>query len=126
MPLLTAGRDFYVSRLHGNTAQALDSTHSYIAVGDSAAAFNAAQTDLQASTNKVRKLVSNGYPTLFGNAATYVVTFDENEANFTWQEWGIANADTGGTLLNRKVAFLGVKTNTQQWVVTITLTTNAT
>jgi hypothetical protein len=121
MPLLTAGRDFYVSRAHSNSAQVLDSTHCYVAVGDSAAAFSAGHTDLQ-GTNKFRKLVDTVSVT--GNVATYSAIFEVDEANFAWNEWGIANNGTTG-LVNRKVFSSGTKTNGQRWVVTVTVTTDA-
>lgn len=46
---------------------------------------------------------------------TFKATFGTGAANFAWNEWGIANASTGGRLFNRKVASLGTKTSAASW-----------
>jgi len=95
---------------------------AWLGVGDTSTAFDASQTDLQASTNKVRKVVDSGFPTLSTNILTLQSTFATTEANFHWQEWGVFNASTGSVMVNRKVEDLGTKTNTQSWQLTVTLT----
>lgn len=42
-------------------------------------------------------------------------TFGTGSANFAWNEWGFANAGSGGSMLNRKVAGLGSKTSSASW-----------
>lgn len=91
-------------------------------MGDSATAHAVAQTDLQAATNKLRKAMDGGYPSGAANVITFRSTFATGDANWVWNEWGIFNAASGGTMLSRKVEALGTKTNTQTWQFTATLT----
>jgi len=126
MPLTNAGRDFMVASTVVATATPFNNTNSYIGVGDSAVAFAAAQTDLQAATNKLRKVQDATYPTVTtGNVLTFRSTFATADANFAWNEWAIFNATTAGTMLNRKVEALGTKPSTQSWQFTVTLTVAA-
>jgi hypothetical protein len=62
------------------------------------------------------------YPQGAANVLTFRSTFATGDANWAWQEWGIFNASTAGTMLSRKVESLGTKTNTQTWQFTTTLT----
>lgn len=125
MPLTNAGRDFMTAATTTAAATPFNATNSHIGVGDSTAVFAATQTDLQAATNKFRKVMDASYPTTAGNVLTFRATFGTADANFAWQEWGVFNAATGGTMLNRKVESLGTKPNTQSWQFTVTLTINA-
>jgi len=104
-----------------------DNTNAYLGVGDSTTAEAATQTDLQASTNKLRKAMDATYPqhtdaTTSGAASIiYKSTFGTSDANFAWQEWGLFNASSTGRMLNRKVASLGTKTSAASWAFTVTL-----
>ncbi len=113
-------------RLIGTGITAFDGTNAYLGVGDSTTAAADTQTDLQAATNKLRKLntsVSHTDSTSAGGAKTitYATTFTTSDANFAWQEWGLFNASSGGRMLNRKVESLGTKTSAGTWVLTIGL-----
>jgi hypothetical protein len=77
---------------------------------------------LQATTNKQRKGMDSTYPAVNGNQVTFRTTFNGGDANFTWAEWGVFNAASGGTMLNRKVQALGAKNSGAVWVFTITIT----
>jgi len=67
--------------------------------------------------------MEDGYPSTATNVLTFRSVFATDEANFQWEEWGIKNVNTTGTtLFNRKQEALGVKTNTQTWQMTATLT----
>jgi hypothetical protein len=123
MALTTAGRDFMVASTHVAASTPFNNTNTYIGVGDSTTVFSAAHTDLQASTNKLRKVMDATYPQVSANVVTYRSTYSTAEANFAWQEWGVFNASSAGTMLNRKVESLGTKTSAQTWVFTVTLTT---
>jgi hypothetical protein len=123
MALTTAGRDFMVASTHAAAATPFNNTNTYIGVGDSTTAFSAAHTDLQAATNKFRKVMDATYPQVVANVVTYRATFGTSEANYAWQEWGVFNASSAGTMLSRKVESLGTKTSAQTWVFTVTLTT---
>lgn len=122
MAITDAGRNHLVQAGIGAAVTAFNNANSYIGVGDSTTAFAAAQTDLQAATNKLRKAMDATYPSGGSNVITFRSTFGTSDANFAWQEWGVFNASSGGTMLNRKVESLGTKTNTQTWQFTVTLT----
>lgn len=100
-----------------------------IGVGDSTTAFAATQTDLQASTNKLRIGQNATYPLHSdgtGSGATSVVfqsTFGTSQANWSWEEIGVFNSATAATgrMLNRKVQSLGVKTSSSSWQASATL-----
>lgn len=101
-----------------------------IGSGDSNTAAAATQTDLQASTNKVRQAMDATYPThtdaTSSGAASIVfkATFGTSAANWAWAEWGVFNSPTAATgrMLNRKVESLGTKTSAASWAFTVTLT----
>lgn len=106
---------------------AFNNSNAYIGVGDSNTAAAATQTDLQASTNKVRVGMEASYPshtdgTSSGNASVaFRSVFGTSSANFAWEEWGIFNASTSGRMLNRKVESLGTKASGATWTFTVTL-----
>ena len=122
MAITDAGRNHLVQAGIGAGVTAFNNANSYIGVGDSTTAFAAGQTDLQASTNKTRKAMDATYPSGGSNVITFRSTFGTSDANYAWNEWGVFNASSGGTMLNRKVESLGTKTNTQTWQFTVTLT----
>lgn len=122
MALTNAARDLIAQALIGEAFTSFANANARIGVGDSSAAFAASQTDLQASTNKLRKAMEAAYPTRAGNALTFRSIFGTSEANFAWNEWGVFNAASAGTMLNRLVASLGTKTSAQSWQFTVTVT----
>lgn len=100
-------------------------TTPYLAVGDNTTAFAQGQTDLQASSNKLRKAMDGGYPTRNSGTLTFRSTFGTSEANFAWNEWGIFDAGAAGTMYGRKQEALGTKTSAQTWQLTATITVAA-
>lgn len=124
MPLTNAGRDFLAGAATGVQTTHFDSSNAKIGVGDSATAFAVAQTDLQATTNKLRKGMDANFPTTVGNVLTFQSTFADSEANWAWNEWGVFNAATGGVMLSRKVEYNGTKLAGQTWVIQVQLTVN--
>lgn len=122
MALTTAFKNLLGKLAIGAAATPYNDVNSYIGVGDSAVAFAAAQTDLQAAANKMRKGMASGYPTEASGVMTFRATFAAAEANFAWNEWAIFNANAGGTMMNRKVEALGTKTSAQSWQLTLTIT----
>ena len=122
MPLTNAYRDFLASLAVGAGGTAFNNANSYIGVGDSTTAYAFTQTDLQAATNKFRKAMDATYPQVAANVHTFRATFGTAEANFAWQEWGVFNASSAGTMMNRKVESLGTKTSSQSWQFTVTIT----
>lgn len=122
MALTDAGRDRLVQLGIGAGGTAFNNANTYIGVGDSTTAFSAAHTDLQAATNKLRKAMDATYPSGGTNVIAFRSTFATSDANYAWQEWGVFNASSAGTMLNRKVESLGTKTSAQTWQFTVTLT----
>lgn len=100
-------------------------TTAHLSVGDSSTAFAATQTDLQASSNKLRKAMDGGYPTRSSGTLTFRSTFNTSEANWAWNEWGVHDAASSGTMYGRKVESLGTKTSAQTWQLTATVTVAA-
>jgi hypothetical protein len=98
--------------------------NAYLGAGDSNTAFSIAQTDLQAASNKTRKVAT---ASRVGGVVTFTSTFTTSDANYEWVEIGVFNASSGGTMLARKVESptLGTKVNTQTWVLTVTATFTA-
>jgi len=119
--LTTAGANALWTALTGGSITPFNTANAYIGVGDGTAAASASQTDLQ-GTNKVRLAMDSGYPTVSGNAVTFKATADGSTANFAWNEFGVFNASSGGTMLNRKVQNLGTKTSGAAWSITVTIT----
>lgn len=117
--LLTSGANAYHQRLIAAAVTAFDATNARIAVGDGTTAVAYAQTDLQGAT-KTRKPV-DGTPTISGNQISFVATFLSGDGNHAWNEVGIANASSGGEMLNRVVQSYGTKTSGLQWVITGTI-----
>lgn len=121
MPITFAGRDHVVATLRGESATPFDGSNARLGVGNSADPFSAEQTDLQASSNKVRSGMQSGYPVRSGNILTYRAIFGPDMANWTWREWGLFNAAGGGTMLNREIQTLGTKTDAQTWALTVSI-----
>src|SRR5688572_31875530 len=89
---------------------AFNSTNARIGVGDSATAFAASQTDLQAATNKFRKLVDSA-PLRTNNAVDFTSTFTTAEGNFAWNEIALFNASSGDYMATRRtLTGFGTKT----------------
>ena len=125
MGMTEAYRNYLASATHTGSATAFSNANSYLGVGDSTTAFAASQTDLQASSNKLRKAMEATYPTLATNVLVFRSLYATGDANFAWQEWGVFNASSAGTMMCRKVESLGTKTSAQSWQLTATITINA-
>jgi len=121
----------------GSLANPLSAGYTRIGVGDSSTAASVSQTDLQGTTNKLYKQVSNSptvYPTYTNGTIVWASVFGSSQANFAWNEWGIDNGGTGtaggtandngtvATLFNRSVASLGTKASGTTATITVTIT----
>ena len=124
MGMTNAFRDHLATTTIGAAVTAFDNANAKIGAGDSTTAFAATQTDLQAATNKFRRAMEASYPQRTGNVLTFRALFATGEANFAWNEWGIFNAASAGTMMQRKVESLGTKTSAQSWQMTATITLN--
>lgn len=107
-----------------------NATNAAIGSGDSSTAAASTQTDLQASTNRLRVGMNATYPqhsdgTVAGSRDfTLQSTFATSQANWTWNELGVFNSATTGTgrMLNRSVNNYGTKTSASAWLTTAVLT----
>lgn len=118
--LANLGINVLLDLLIGAAGTDFDNTNGHLGVGNSSTAAAATQTDLQgASTARV---VLDALATISGQTLTFVATFGSAVGNFAWEEVGIFNASSGGTMLSRRVTSLGTKASGATWVLTITLT----
>jgi hypothetical protein len=122
MPLTNVFRDAFTAAVIGGTFTPFNNANTYMGVGDSSTAFAVGQTDLQASTNKLRKAMDATYPQQAANVLTFRSTFGTSDANFAWAEWAIFNASTSGVMMNRVVASNGSKSSNETKVATATMT----
>ena len=120
MALTTAGINALAQNIIGQ-GTFFDAANAYIGVGDGTTAFSVSQNNLQ-GTNKVRKAMDSGFPTVDAPTVTFKSTFTPAEANFAWNEWGVFNAATGGTMLNRVIESNGTKQSNQTWVLEVAVT----
>lgn len=126
--LMYGGSSALWERLIGTGVTAFDNSNAYLGVGDSNTAASATQTDLQASSNKLRKAMDATYPqhtdgtgSTTNATITFRSTFASGDANFAWEEWALFNASSSGRMLNRKAVSMGTKTSAQTWTLTVTL-----
>lgn len=104
-------------------ATKFDNANAYLGVGDSSTAESASQTGLQASTNKLYKAMDATYPQISGTSVIFRSTFTANEANFSWNEFTVANGNSDSAVnMNRKVSAQGAKVSGQSWEFTLTIT----
>lgn len=122
--ITTAGCSAVAVFLTGNAAgiSAFNSANAYLGVGSASTVFAASQTDLQEGTNKNRNGMQAGYPTVSNATMTFRSLWSASSANFRWNEIGVFNAASGGTMLCRDVQELGLKPNTQSWELTYAVT----
>ena len=119
--LTTTGCTTLWNGLTGVAITNFGSANANLGVGDGTAAAAVGQTDLQASTNKVRVGQDSTYPQISGSTCQFKSTYGNGTAEFAWQEWGVFNGTAAGTMLNRKVASLGTKGAGATWTLTVTL-----
>lgn len=77
--------------------------------------------------NRARKPMQATFPSTPASGATqFQAQFGNNDANYTWDEFGIFNGNTGSgttnTMLNHKGQGLGTKASSAVWTVTATIT----
>ena len=105
------------------TVTLFDASNAYIGVGDSSTAAAAAQTALQAVTNKLYKGMYAGYPQRSNQTITFRSEFLGGEANFAWNEFTVANGNSDSAVnLNRAVSSQGTKPAGQVWTLDIQIT----
>ena len=119
---LSEGIQFIWKAVTGQSGLTYFGSNSCIGVGDGTTAADPSQTGLQ-GTNKLYKQVDSGYPQLSGNSVIFQATFGANDANFTWNEWTVANGCGDNYVnLNRKQETLGTKASGATWILQVQLT----
>jgi hypothetical protein len=113
-----------------NRAAFFSSSNAYIGVGNGTTAPSQSDTNL-VGTSKYFKAMDSGYPQApsfdpnGSRQVMFMATFGTTEANFAWNEVGLANADlnanTNGILFNRSTVSWGTKTSSDTWTVAIVL-----
>lgn len=119
---VNTGGALLLDLLIGAGGTVYNNANSHIGVGDSNTAVAAAQTDLQAATNKLRKAMDATFPSRSGQVMTWRATFGSSDANFVWAEIALFNASSAGTMLSRIVQAMGTKASGTSWVATYTIT----
>ena len=122
--LTTTGINALWTALTGGSITAFNNANARIGVGDgngSVPSVSASDTDLTATTNKLRKGMDATYPSVSLSNVTFRSTFGSADANFAWNEWGIFNSSSGGTMLNHKGQAFGTKVAGATWILSVTL-----
>ena len=122
--LLNEGINELFTLICSSSGTKFDNSNSYIGVGDSSTAEDAAHTGLQASTNKLYVAMDATYPT-YGTAqkATWRSTYTSANGNFAWNEFTVANGNSDSSKnLNRKVSSQGTKQSGQTWEISLEIT----
>jgi hypothetical protein len=123
--LLNAGIQFLLDLAIGGAGNnaPYNAGNARLGVGDSSLAANAAQTGLNAATNKAWGTMANGYPSRNNQTVTWQSSFDANTANFGWQEFTIVNAaNDDGININRVANNQGTKVEGQVWTLSVAIT----
>jgi hypothetical protein len=101
---------------------AFNNANAYIGIGDSSAATAVGQTDLQAASNKTRVAMDATFPNRSGQVMTFKSTFGTGVANYAWNEIGLFNASSVGSMFSRAlIASPFTKTSGLSIVATYTL-----
>jgi len=121
--LLNEGITEALNLIGGISGTAFSNANAHIGVGDSNTAAAAAQTGLQAETNKTYKAMASGYPSVTDQTITFRSVFGSDDANHAWNEFTVSNSNAdSGKNLNRKVSAQGTKASGQTWTVDVAIT----
>ena len=123
--LVNSGIALLLDLLIGAGGTTYANGNTYIGTGDSSTAAAATQTDLQAATNRFKRVMDATFPSRSGQTLTFRTTFATSESNYAINECGVFNggpAFATGTMLNRIVSSLGTKTSATTLQLTITVT----
>ena len=97
------------------------SSNSCIGVGDGTDPEDPSLTGLT-GTNKYYKQVDEGYPRIDGTHIYFRSTFGPNEANFSWNEWTVANGCGDEYInMNRRQTSMGTKASGATWVLEVSM-----
>lgn len=120
--LLNEGIGALLLLLIGGAETAFNNANARLGVGDSTTAAAAAQTDLQAATNKTYKAMEATYPSIAAQTVTFRSVFGSADANYAWEEFVVDNGSGAAKTLNRKVSAQGTKAAGQTWTLDLAIT----
>lgn len=122
---VNAGGALLLDLLIGAGGTAFNAANAHAGAGDGGGAVvatTAAMTDLQGTSNTLRKAMDATFPSRSGQVVTFQALFGTGDANFAWNEMAIFNAASGGVMLCRTGQAMGTKTSAAQWTFIYTLT----
>lgn len=137
--LTTAGLNRITNLIIGGGGQAFTSTstRAVVGVGDSSTAASVTDGEMlgAGATHEYYMPADASNPTQSNGVITCNATFNTDNSQFAWNEWGFAiataaasssasfaTATTTGVLLNRKVQSLGTKGAGATWTLQATIT----
>lgn len=121
--VLDSGANEMLKLIAGDTsATPYNYTNAKIFVGTDSTAESASQTGVIASgANRAYASMDVGYPVVSNRTLTFRASFDNNTANFEWNEAAITNGTgVGNVAINRKVSSMGTK-NGGTWTLQISI-----
>lgn len=126
--LTSSGRARLADLLIGEATGPLAAGNVRLGIGDDANVADASDTNLSETTNEYYQVMDVGFPEATSGVITFVATFADDDANFSWQSWGIDVDDVGSVvasstpvdLFNRKVFNFGEKDG-GTWQLTVTV-----
>ena len=121
--VLDSGANEMLKLIAGDTsATPYNYTNAKIFVGTDSTAESASQTGVIASgANRAYASMDTGYPVVSNRTLTFRASFDNNTANFEWNEASITNGTgVGNVAINRKVSSMGTK-NGGTWTLQISI-----
>lgn len=119
---VNAGGALLLDLLIGAGGTVYSNANARIGVGDDATAVAAAQTDLQAAVNKLRKAMDATFPSRAAQVMTWKSTFASADANWVWAECALFNAAAAGTMLSRIAQAMGTKAAGTSWTLEYRIT----
>lgn len=117
--MVNGGIDLALDLLIGAGGTSYVNATAYLGVGSSTLVANATYTGLQ--TQIVRVQCTTTWPSRAARIVTFKSDFAGAVGDGAWQEWGVFNNVSAGTMLSRKVEYLGTKSG-GTWTLTTTFT----
>lgn len=118
--ILSSGATEMLKLICGQSAYPFDAANATITVGNSSVPEDASQTGVIAGgANASSAGMSAGYPRIQNGTIVFSATFDEDQANFQWNEISVGN---GIVALNRKVLDGGQIKTGDIWAARCTIT----
>ena len=118
---LTVGTNELWKLATGQSANTFTNAQATIGIGDSAVVATAAQTDLQAATNKTYKAMAASFPSVPASGSVqFQAVFASADANYVWAEFVVRHG-TSLVCLDRGVSAMGTKAAGTTWTATVTL-----